>query len=96
MWASLFGGSAAPASSTPTEGQSDAGQQISNFFSGIGTNVNSFLVAVTNPDVCFAFVFFSAALLTAHQETNDKSEAAEVGKSIGNWFSGTFYWVWVC
>jgi len=69
MWSSLFGGSTAQ---NPNEPTTDAGQQISSFFTGIGTNVNSFFAGVANPD--------------SVQDSSDA--AADVGKQIGNFFSG--------
>jgi len=50
MWASLFGGQPAAGTNTATPAEGDAGQQISSFFNGIGTNVNSFFAGVANPD----------------------------------------------
>jgi len=44
MWGNLFGSSTTP---TPEIAQADTGQQISSFFTGIGTNVNSFFAGIS-------------------------------------------------
>lgn len=64
MWANLFGGSTAtPAADAPAaEGQADAGAQISNFFSGLVKDTNSFFSAVAHPEVSVTFRY-------AHQPT---------------------------
>jgi hypothetical protein len=50
MWSSLFGGGDAQKEPTTAEEEKPAGEQISNFFQGMGNNIGSFFQGVANPE----------------------------------------------